>query len=82
MGGKPSTAPPRGASAAPTRSEHEAHSKTFHDQMLARADDITKATVFEALGYTVIRTSWAEATSRPDRMISRVREALSAGRAG
>ncbi len=50
--------------------------------MLARADDAAKAAVFQTLGYTVIRTSWAEVTSRPDRMIGRVREALSAGRAG
>ena len=32
----------------------------------------TKQAVFEALGYRVIRTSWAEITSRPDRMIERV----------
>ncbi len=30
----------------------------------------SSTTVFEALGYTVIRTSWAEATSRPDRMLA------------
>jgi hypothetical protein len=51
----------------------EADSETYHNQMLARADDRTKQAVFEGLGYTVIRTSWAEITSRPDRMISRVR---------
>ena len=43
--------------------------------MLARADDAIKQAVFEDLGYTVSRTSWAEITSRPDRMISRVRAA-------
>lgn len=51
----------------------EADSRTFHDNLLVRADDRTKQAVFEDLGYTVIRTSWAEITSRPDRMISRVR---------
>jgi very-short-patch-repair endonuclease len=51
----------------------EADSETYHNHMLARADDRTKQAVFEGLGYTVIRTSWAEITSRPDRMISRVR---------
>lgn len=56
----------------------EADSRAFHEQMLARADDRTKQRIFEALGYTVIRTSWAEITSRPDRMIARV----SSGRAG
>lgn len=59
----------------------EADSKRFHDQLLARADDRAKQAVLEALGYTVIRTSWTEATSRPDRMLRRVREALSVGRA-
>lgn len=53
----------------------EADSRTYHGNMLARADDRTKQAVFEGLGYTVIRTSWAEITSRPDRMISRVRAA-------
>jgi len=28
--------------------------------------------LLEGLGFTVIRTSWAEITSRPDRMIARV----------
>ncbi|MDA0170488.1 type IV toxin-antitoxin system AbiEi family antitoxin domain-containing protein [Solirubrobacter taibaiensis] len=56
----------------------EADSEAYHDHLLARADDRTKQTILEALGYTVIRTSWAEITTRPDRMIARV----SAGRAG
>lgn len=56
----------------------EADSETFHEQMLARADDRTKQRIFEALGYTVIRTSWAEITSRPDRMIARVSAARAA----
>lgn len=53
----------------------EADSETYHNHLLARADDRTKQAVLEGLGYTVIRTSWAEITSRPDRMISRVRAA-------
>ena len=44
--------------------------------MLARADDAIKTTVFESLGYTVIRTSWAEATLSPERMVRRVQRAL------
>lgn len=56
----------------------EADSWRYHDQLLARADDRTKQAILEGLGYTVIRTSWAEITTRPDRMIARV----SAGRAG
>lgn len=53
----------------------EADSQRYHGQMLVRADDAEKEDVFQALGYTVIRTSWAEITSRPDRMVSRVRAA-------
>ena len=44
----------------------------YHDHLLARADDRTKQAVLDALGYRVIRTSWAEITTRPDRMIARV----------
>lgn len=55
----------------------EADSRTYHDDnALARADDKVKQAVFERLGYTVIRTSWREVTSRPDRMLSRVQRAL------
>ena len=50
----------------------EADSARYHDQLLARADDHTKQAILEGLGFTVIRTSWAEITSRPDRMIARV----------
>jgi len=53
----------------------EADSERHHGGMLARADDRAKQRVLERLGYTVIRTSWAEATTRPDRMLSRVRAA-------
>ena len=56
----------------------ETDSWRYHDHLLARADDRTKQAILESLGYTVIRTSWAEITTRPDRMIARV----SAGRAG
>ena len=35
-----------------------------------------KQRILEALGYTVIRTSWAEMTTRPDRMITRVQREL------
>lgn len=60
----------------PRRLILEADSRTYHDNLLARADDRTKTRVFESLGYTVIRTSWAEITSRPDRMLARVQRAL------
>lgn len=53
----------------------EADSETYHGHALARADDRAKQAVLEGLGYTVIRTRWAEMTSRPDRMLSRVRAA-------
>ncbi|WP_121254019.1 type IV toxin-antitoxin system AbiEi family antitoxin domain-containing protein [Solirubrobacter pauli] len=53
----------------------EADSERHHGGMLARADDRAKQAVLEGLGYRVIRTSWAEMTSRPDRMIRRVRAA-------
>jgi very-short-patch-repair endonuclease len=56
----------------------EADSKTFHDQLLARADDRARQEILEGLGYTVLRTSWAECTSRPDRMIARVNAARAA----
>lgn len=54
----------------------EADSQRYHGSMLARADDALKAEVFTALGFRVIRTSWAEITARPDRMITRVQRAL------
>jgi hypothetical protein len=54
----------------------EADSWRYHDHPLARADDRDKQAELEALGYTVIRTSWAEMTTRPDRMINRVQRAL------
>jgi len=54
----------------------EADSWRYHDHPLARADDRDKQRILEALGYTVIRTSWAEMTTRPDRMITRVQREL------
>jgi very-short-patch-repair endonuclease len=54
----------------------EADSKRFHDQMLARADDRVRQELLEDHGDTVVRTTWAEATTRPDRVVRRVREAL------
>ena len=43
----------------------EADSRRYHGNLLARADDADKQAELEALGYTVIRTSWAEMTTRP-----------------
>ncbi len=54
----------------------EADSRTFHDQMLARADDTTRQRVLEAHGETVIRTTWAEAVTKPGAVVRRVRAAL------
>jgi very-short-patch-repair endonuclease len=56
----------------------EADSAQFHDQMLARADDRRRQEVLEAHGDTVIRTTWTEITTRPDRVVARVRDALAA----
>jgi very-short-patch-repair endonuclease len=54
----------------------EADSWRYHEHALARADDRTKQRILEGLGYTVIRTTWKEATTRPDRMLARVQRAL------
>jgi very-short-patch-repair endonuclease len=54
----------------------EADSEQFHEQALARADDREKQRILEGLGYTVIRTSWRECTTRPDRMLARVQREL------
>lgn len=57
----------------------EADSRQFHDQMLARADDVRRQDVLEAHGDTVVRATWTEVTTRPDKVVRRVREALSSG---
>ena len=71
-----STRPSRAPTSSPTScGRQRAHPRTdsaLPRPLLARADDRTKQAILEALGYTVIRTSWAEITSRPDRMIARV----------
>ena len=54
----------------------EADSLRYHGNLIARADDADKQAELEALGYTVIRTSWAEMTTRPDRMLARVQREL------
>jgi very-short-patch-repair endonuclease len=56
----------------------EADSAQFHDQMLARADDRRRQELLESHGDTVIRTTWTGITTRPDRVVARVREALAA----
>jgi very-short-patch-repair endonuclease len=56
----------------------EADSARFHDQMLARADDFHRQRELETHGDTVIRTTWTEITTRPDRVVARVRDALAA----
>jgi very-short-patch-repair endonuclease len=54
----------------------EADSRRFHDNPIARADDAAKQAELEALGYSVIRTTWAEATTRSDRLLARVQREL------
>lgn len=54
----------------------EADSAQFHDHLLARADDAERQAVLEANGETVLRTTWREITTRPDRLVARVRAAL------
>jgi very-short-patch-repair endonuclease len=56
----------------------EADSVRFHDHLLARADDAQRQTVLEARGDIVVRTTWAEITTRPGAAVRRVREAMAA----
>jgi very-short-patch-repair endonuclease len=55
----------------------EADSAQFHDHLLARADDAQRQAFLEVNGETVLRTTWREITTRPDRLVARVRAALS-----
>jgi very-short-patch-repair endonuclease len=57
----------------------EADSKRYHGHLVARASDRERQAVLEARGETVIRTTWREVVTRPEAMITRVRDAL-AGR--
>ena len=57
----------------------EADSKRFHGHLVARASDKERQAVLEARGETVVRTTWREVVTAPERMVARVREAL-AGR--
>lgn len=54
----------------------EADSKRFHGNLIARADDATRQHVLEAMGLRVIRTTWAEATTRPALVQRRIAEAI------
>ncbi|MDA0173647.1 type IV toxin-antitoxin system AbiEi family antitoxin domain-containing protein [Solirubrobacter taibaiensis] len=54
----------------------EADSWRYHDHPLARADDRDKQRILEGLGFTVIRTTWREMTTRPDCMLARVQREL------
>lgn len=60
----------------------EADSRRFHEHLLARADDGARQAVLEASGFTVLRTTWREITTRPDRVVARVRAALAAATGG
>jgi hypothetical protein len=54
----------------------EADSRQWHDNLIARADDRRRQRDLEARGFLVIRTTWREVTTRPDRVIARIRTAL------
>jgi very-short-patch-repair endonuclease len=56
----------------------EADSVRFHDHLLARADDAERQAVLERRGDTVVRTTWAEITTRPGAVVARVRGAMAA----
>ncbi|MDA0179449.1 type IV toxin-antitoxin system AbiEi family antitoxin domain-containing protein [Solirubrobacter phytolaccae] len=58
----------------------EADSKRFHGNMIARADDATRQLLLEELRFTVIRTTWIEATTNPGAVQKRVAQALSTSR--
>jgi very-short-patch-repair endonuclease len=54
----------------------EADSRRWHGNLVARADDAVRQAVLEAAGELVVRTTWHELTTRPDRVVARVEAAL------
>ena len=53
----------------------EADSKTWHDNPLAREDDVERQAVLEAHGERVLRVTWAQAIARPTPTLARLRAA-------
>jgi very-short-patch-repair endonuclease len=51
----------------------EADSRAFHGDALARADDAERQAFLEVQGDLVLRTTWREATLRPEVLAARVR---------
>ena len=54
----------------------EADGRNTHDQLLARADDKTRQRVLEQNGYTVLRVTWRQATTQPQKLHARLRGTL------
>jgi very-short-patch-repair endonuclease len=53
----------------------EADSAAWHDNPIARAEDIERQRVLEATGEQVIRVSWPQAVGRPEQTVGRIRAA-------
>jgi very-short-patch-repair endonuclease len=54
----------------------EADGRDTHDQLLARADDKARQRVLEQNGYTVLRVTWRQATTQPQKLQARLRGTL------
>jgi len=54
----------------------EADGRNTHDQLLARADDKTRQLILEQNGYTVLRITWRQATTLPQKLQARLRGTL------
>ena len=54
----------------------EADGRNTHDQLLARADDKARQRVLEQNGYTVLRVTWRQATTQPQKLQARLRGTL------
>lgn len=56
----------------------EADRAAWHDHKLAREDDVERQAALEAAGERVVRVTWAQAISEPQRTLARIRAADSA----
>jgi very-short-patch-repair endonuclease len=54
----------------------EADGRGTHDQLLARADDKARQRHLEQNGYTVLRVTWRQATTHPQKLQARLRGTL------
>lgn len=57
----------------------EADSRRYHGHLVARASDQERQAILEARGEIVVRTTWREVVTEPEKMIARVRKALESG---